>query len=262
MNGAILRVNSLSMSFGGLVAVSNLLFELETGGILAVIGPNGAGKTTLFNCLTGVYRPTAGVIELRDKGGAWRRLNGLKPNQFTEAGIARTFQNVRLFKGMTALENVMIARHCRTRTGIAGAIFRTKRARKEERECVAYAYQMLDRLGLAAHADSLASSLPYAHMRRLEIARALATEPKVLMLDEPAAGMNPYETDQLEQLILDLQREHKFSLLLIEHDMRLVMSIAKKIMVLNYGLLLTEGTPEHVRSHPEVVRAYLGSGAV
>ena len=259
LDQCVMRVDGLVMLFGGLIAVNNVSLNLSSGSILAVIGPNGAGKTTLFNCLTGFYRPRAGTIAIRTDDGSWLSLVGQQPHKFTMAGIARTFQNTRLFKEMSVLENVMVARHCRMNSGIFGAIFRSKAVQREEQACVTRAYELLAEVNLTAEANNLAGNLPYAAMRRLEIARALATEPKVLMLDEPAAGMNPQETKELELLLGCLQKDHDFALLLIEHDMRLIMSLAQKILVLNYGSPIAEGTPAQVRSHPEVLQAYLGT---
>jgi len=232
--------------------------SVRQGEIAALIGPNGAGKTTFFNCVTGIYAPTAGDIRILPPDGKERRINGLKINTVTELGIARTFQNIRLFSGMTVLENVMIGRHCRARAGIVGAVLRDPGTRREEREIVEKSYGILARLGLADHADDLAGGLPYGTQRRLEIARALATEPFLLLLDEPTAGMNPRETAELEALIVRIRDEEKVTVLMIEHDMRIVMSVSQRIFVLDYGEKIAEGTAAEIRANPVVVKAYLG----
>lgn len=257
MSTPILDVTGLSMHFGGIRAVDQVDLDINAGEIVALIGPNGAGKTTFFNCLTGIYDPTAGDIMLKssDKGPA--RLNGLKPNKVTEKGVARTFQNIRLFQNMTVLENVMIGRHCRTSSFIAGAIFRTKHNRKEEHEIFEHSYEILEKVGLADSVNELAKNLSYGEQRRLEIGRALATDPFLLLLDEPAAGMNPQETIELDGLISRI-RDDGLAILLIEHDMKLVMSISDRIFVMDYGKKIAQGTPEEVRSNPAVIKAYLG----
>jgi branched-chain amino acid transport system ATP-binding protein len=231
--------------------------RIRQGEIVALIGPNGAGKTTFFNCLTGLYTPTDGDLLLTPPGQTTRRLNGLKPNLITEQGLARTFQNIRLFNNMTVLENVMIGRHCRTGTTIFGAIFRPSAAVREEKEIVEMSLSLLKRVGLADQADEFAKNLSYGAQRRLEIARALATEPLLLLLDEPAAGMNAQETKELDQLILSIKNEG-LAILLIEHDMRLVMSLSDHIVVMDYGRKIAEGTPGQVRHNPAVIKAYLG----
>ena len=253
-----MTVNNLTMRFGGLCALDDVSLSVRPGEIAALIGPNGAGKTTFFNCVTGIYAPTAGDIRILPPDGVERRIDGLKINAVTELGIARTFQNIRLFPGMTVLENVMIGRHCRARAGIAGAILRDKKTRREEREIVEKSYAILSKLGLDAHADDLAGSLPYGTQRRLEIARALATEPFLLLLDEPAAGMNPRETAELEELIVRIRDREKVSILMIEHDMRIVMSVSERIFVLDYGEKIAEGTAPQIRANPVVIKAYLG----
>ena len=245
------------MFFGGIRAVDQVDLDINAGEIVALIGPNGAGKTTFFNCLTGIYDPTAGEIKLDGPGSKPVRLNGLKPNKVTEKGMARTFQNIRLFQNMTVLENVMIGRHCRTRSFIAGAVFRTRHNRQEEREIVERSYQILEKVGLVEHVNDLAKNLPYGAQRRLEIARALATDPFLLLLDEPAAGMNPQETKELDDLISKI-RDDGLSILLIEHDIKLVMSISDRIFVMDYGKRIAHGTPEEVRANPAVINAYLG----
>ncbi len=246
------------MDFGGLRALNAVDLHVGPGEIVALIGPNGAGKTTLFNCLTGIYEPTGGDIFISPPKEECRRLNGSKVHKITEMGMARTFQNIRLFPNMTVLENVMIGRHCRSKAGIAGAIFRDRGTRREEQEIVDHSFEILVRIGLADQVDDLAKNLPYGAQRRLEIARALATEPFLLLLDEPAAGMNPRETDELEELIVRIRGEEKISILMIEHDMRLVMSISNRIFVLDYGEKIAEGTAAEVRENPVVIKAYLG----
>jgi branched-chain amino acid transport system ATP-binding protein len=253
----ILKVVNLGMQFGGLKALDRLDLEVESGEIAALIGPNGAGKTTFFNCVTGLYNPTFGEVLLTPPGGSTVRLNGLKPNQVAEHGMARTFQNIRLFQSMTVLENVMIGRHCRTHAFILGAILRDRRTRQEEREIVETSYRILQKIGLERKAHELSGNLSYGEQRRLEIGRALATDPSLLLLDEPAAGMNPNETRELEQLINLLLSEGQ-SILLIEHDMKLVMNLSHRIFVMDYGELIASGTPEAVRNNPTVIKAYLG----
>ncbi len=259
----VLDVHQLTMNFGGLRALDSVDLDVRPKEIVALIGPNGAGKTTFFNCITGIYEPTGGdVFAARPGGAKATRLNGLKPNQVTEKGLARTFQNIRLFPNMTALENVMIGRHCRTSAGIVGAIFRGPRTRKEERETVTRSHELLEKVDLAEYVNELASNLPYGAQRRLEIARALATEPFLLLLDEPAAGMNPQETLELDELITRIRDEEGISILLIEHDMKLVMSLSDRIFVMDYGRKIAEGSPEQIRVNPEVIKAYLGEEAV
>ncbi|WP_022666755.1 ABC transporter ATP-binding protein [Desulfospira joergensenii] len=256
----ILEVNNLTMKFGGLKAIDTLNLTINKGEIAALIGPNGAGKTTFFNCITGIYTPTKGDVLIRPDGteGSTKRINGLKPNLVTRKGLARTFQNIRLFSSMTVLENVMIGCHPVTREGILGALFRGTRTREEEQFIVDKSYRILEKIGLEAYVDELALNLPYGAQRRLEIARALATDPFLLLLDEPAAGMNPKETQQLDELILKIRDEEKISILLIEHDMKLVMSLSENIFVVDYGKKIGEGTPEDIRNNPVVIKAYLG----
>ncbi|HOK06051.1 MAG TPA: ABC transporter ATP-binding protein [Syntrophales bacterium] len=258
MTEPLLDIRDLTMRFGGLVALSGVGLHVSAGEVVALIGPNGAGKTTLFNCVTGIYQPTAGDIFINPPGGPRRRLNGMKTHRITAAGIARTFQNIRLFPEMTVLENVMIGRHCRTRAGVLAAILRDRDTRREEREVVERSYEILERFDLADHVNDLAKNLPYGDQRRLEIARALATEPFLLLLDEPAAGMNPKETDELEGLIRRICDEEKVSVLMIEHDMRIVMSISDRIVVLDYGQKIAEGTAAEIWENPAVIKAYLG----
>ncbi|MBI5016997.1 MAG: ABC transporter ATP-binding protein [Deltaproteobacteria bacterium] len=254
----ILEVRQLAMTFGGLRAVDGVDLDIRQGEIVALIGPNGAGKTTFFNCVTGLYNPTGGDVLIAPPGKRSERINALKPNQVTERGLARTFQNIRLFQNMTALENVMIGRHCRTSAGILGAVLRGPSTRHEEQETAARSYRLLERVGLAGCVNELAKNLPYGSQRRLEIARALATDPFLLLLDEPAAGMNPQETLELDDLIQRLRADLGVSLLLIEHDMRLVMSLSDRIFVMDYGRKIAEGTPQEIRDNPVVIKAYLG----
>ncbi len=254
----ILETKNLTMDFGGLRAVDNINFQVNEGEIVALIGPNGAGKTTFFNCITGVYKPTGGDIYIAPEGEKTERINGLKPNVVTEKGLARTFQNIRLFQNMTVLENVMIGRHCRLSAGLLGAIFRTKATVAEEKKVVDDSYEILEEIGLTDYANEFAKNLPYGAQRRLEIARAMATDPFLLLLDEPAAGMNPQETKELDEMILHIRKNNKISILLIEHDMSLVMSVSEKIFVVDYGKLIAEGTPDEIKKNPEVIKAYLG----
>ncbi|MDM8552404.1 ABC transporter ATP-binding protein [Desulfobacterales bacterium HSG2] len=254
----ILNVKELTMDFGGLRALDHLDMDVNQGEIVALIGPNGAGKTTFFNCITGIYAPTKGDILLMSPDGKCQRINGLKPNHVTEKGMARTFQNIHLFPNMTVLENVMIGRHCRTVSGIAGAIFRTGKTLEEEKQVAERSYTLLEKVGLESFVNALAKNLPYGAQRRLEIARAMATEPFLLLLDEPAAGMNPLETNELDELIVDIRDKEHISILLIEHDMKLVMSLSDRIFVMDYGKKIAQGTPDEIRNNPAVIKAYLG----
>jgi branched-chain amino acid transport system ATP-binding protein len=257
----LLDVSGLTMDFGGLRAIDNVNLEIHAGEIVALIGPNGAGKTTFFNCVTGIYTPTAGDVTICPPNGKSRRINGLKPNRITTLGMARTFQNIRLFPAMTVLENVMIGRHCRTRGSIVEAIVRSPRVAREERETVEACYRLLEKVGLADVADDFSRNLSYGAQRRLEIARALATEPFLLLLDEPAAGMNPQETRELDELIVRIRDEEKLAILLIEHDMKLVMNISDRIYVMEYGKGIATGTPDEIKGNPRVIEAYLGEEA-
>lgn len=256
--GPVMEVRQLDMNFGGLKALSKVDLQVAVGEIVAVIGPNGAGKTTLFNCLAGIYTPASGDILLSPPGKKRKRINGMKTHKIVELGMARTFQNIRLFPRMTVLENIMVGRHCRTRAGLANALFRDKKTRKEETGIVSQSYALLGKIGLSDYVNELADNLPYGAQRRLEIARALATEPFLLLLDEPAAGMNPQETKELEVLIRRLRGEDGLAILLIEHDMKLVMSLCDRICVMDYGEKIAEGVPAVVRANPLVISAYLG----
>lgn len=257
-NNKLLEVRNLTMDFGGLRAIDGVDLDIFAGEIVALIGPNGAGKTTFFNCVTGIYEPTCGDVLIHPPGGVSRRVNGMKPNRITALGMARTFQNIRLFPAMTVLENVMIGRHCRTATTIIDAIFHSRRALREARETVDQSYRLLERVGLAAAADEFASNLAYGAQRRLEIARALATDPYLLLLDEPAAGMNPQETQELDELIVRIRAQEQVAILLIEHDMKLVMNISDRIYVMEYGKKIAQGTPREIKENPLVIEAYLG----
>lgn len=255
----ILNVEQLTMNFGGLRALDRVDLDVCQGEIVALIGPNGAGKTTFFNCITGIYDPSNGDVMISSpNNGSPQRINGLKPNLVTEKGLARTFQNIRLFHNMTVLENVMIGCHCRMKAGILGAVLRGISTRREEEAVIQKSYTILKKIGLEKYVNDFAKNLPYGAQRRLEIARAMATDPFLLLLDEPAAGMNPQETHELDELIIRIRDNEGISILLIEHDMKLVMSLSDRIFVMDYGKKIAQGTPEEIRNNPAVIKAYLG----
>ena len=251
---ALLEVRRVSRSFGGLMALCEVSFSVRAGEIFGLIGPNGAGKTTLFNLITGIMPVSSGSVELR--GG---RLTGLPPHRIAAQGVARTFQNIRLFKGLSALENVQVAQHVRTRSGLFSGVFRTRACVAEERRVAERGREILELLGLAGRAGELAAQLSYGDQRRLELGRALALEPSVLLLDEPAAGMNAAEKQGLTALIRGVAGSFGLTVLLIEHHVPLVMELCDRIAVLNFGELITTGTPAEVRANPAVIEAYLGA---
>ena len=253
MSREILQVKDLSMRFGGLLAVNGVALTVKEKQVVSLIGPNGAGKTTVFNCLTGFYRPTGGTILLDGE-----QVQGLPGHKIARKGVVRTFQNVRLFKDMTAIENLLIAQHRHLNTNFLAGLFKTPAFRRSEREAMEYAEHWLERVNLRDVANRPAGTLAYGQQRRLEIARCMMTRPRILMLDEPAAGLNPRETEELKALIGVLREQYNATVLLIEHDMKLVMTISDHIVVINQGTPLADGTPEQIRDNPDVIKAYLG----
>jgi len=253
-NGALLKTDHVTKAFGGLVAVEDVSFEITPRSIVSIIGPNGAGKTTFFNMLTGLYKPTLGKIEF-----AGHNVTGTRPDIITRLGVARTFQNIRLFSSMTATENVMVGQHARMRAGLFGSILRPPAVRREEVEVRDKALEMLAYVGLARDQfERLATNLSYGDQRRVEIARALASDPALLLLDEPTAGMNPQESARLTDFMEQLRSERDLTILLIEHDMKVVMEVSERITVLDHGTKIAEGQPEEIRANDRVIEAYLG----
>ena len=253
MTAPLLETQKLTIRFGGLTALNNFDMKVENEELIGIIGPNGAGKTTAFNIITGHYAPSYGNILLEGKS-----LTALGPSRITQKGIARTFQNIRLFKNLSVLDNIKIASHNRAQYGLLANLLRTNKCREEESRIHKESLELLDIFGLAQAASQSAKNLPYGDQRKLEIARALATRPKLLLLDEPAAGMNPKETEELTKLISWVKNHFKIAILLIEHDMRLVMKICQRLYVLNYGEQIAQGNPSQIQANPDVINAYLG----
>ncbi len=255
---SVLSTEKGVMRFGGVLAVDNLNIHVEENEIVAIIGPNGAGKTTAFNMITGVYRPTEGRVFLDCGNGEKHDITGKRPDLIAAMGVARTFQNIRLFKEQSVLDNVLLANHVRLKNGFFSAMAHWPYYYKSEREMRRRSFELLERVGLVDSANEMATSLPYGLQRRLEIARALATQPRLLLLDEPAAGMNPKETEDLTQFVAELRKDLGLTILLIEHHMQIVMDISDRIYVLDYGKTIAEGTPKNVQDNPDVIAAYLG----